>query len=168
MINTLVALPLCYNHSSCHKKSSLRQVKQIQIFAMNTGIERVIVAICLDVAHIVWKRYIQENCCKTLEIYFLGLYSLQIIAAENLLQSPPVISHQMFKCLTHKSDWHLISLYNVNPEYQSHKNMGNDHHLEKLSLVKKNSLCQPLRKCIENSMEDMHTDARVLRAKGSL
>ena len=33
------------------KKSSLRQVKQIQIFAMNTGIERVIVAICLDVAH---------------------------------------------------------------------------------------------------------------------
>ena len=74
----------------------------------------------------------------------------------------------MFKCLTHKSDWHLISLYNVNPEYQSHKNMGNDHHLEKLSLVKKNSPCQPLRKCIENSMENMHTDARVLRAKGSL
>ena len=140
MINTLVALPLCYNHSSCHKKSSLRQVKQIQIFAMNTGIEQVIVAICLDVAHIVWKRYIRENCCKTLEIYFLGLYSLQIIAAENLLQSPLVISHQMFKCLTHKSDWHLISLYNVNPEYQSHKNMGNDHHLEKLSLVKKKIL----------------------------
>ena len=96
------------------------------------------------VAHIVWKRYIRENCCKTLEIYFLGLYSLQIIAAENLLQSPPVISHQMFKCLTHKSDWHLISLYNVNPEYQSHKNMGNDLHLEKLSLVKKNLFVNPL------------------------
>ena len=104
VINTLVALPLCYNHSSCHR----------------------------------------ENCCKTLEIYFLGLYSLQIIAAENLLQSPPVISHQMFKCLTHKSDWHLISLYNVNPEYQSHKNMGNDHHLEKLSLVKKILFVNPL------------------------
>ena len=74
----------------------------------------------------------------------------------------------MFKCLTHKSDWHLISLYNVNPEYQSHKNMGNDLHLEKLSLVKKNSPHQPLRKCIENSMENMQIDARVLRAKGSL
>ena len=50
----------------------------------------------------------------------------------------------MFKCLTHKSDWHLISLYNVNPEYQSRKNMGNDLHLEKLSLVKKILLVNPL------------------------
>ena len=33
----------------------------------------------------------------------------------------------------------------------------------KLLVVKRNSLYQHLRKCLENSMENMHTDVRVLR-----
>ena len=33
----------------------------------------------------------------------------------------------------------------------------------KLSVVKRNSPYQHLRKCLENSMENMHTDVRVLR-----
>ena len=33
----------------------------------------------------------------------------------------------------------------------------------KLLIVKRNSPYQHLRKCLENSMENMHTDVRVLR-----
>ena len=34
---------------------------------------------------------------------------------------------------------------------------------KKLLIVKRNSPYQHLRKCLENSMENMHTDVRVLR-----
>ena len=43
------------------------------------------------------------------------------------------------------------------------KNKGNDHHLEKALACGENSPCQLIRKCIENSMENMHTDVKVYR-----
>ena len=64
--------------------------------------------------------------------------------------------------LNTKSDLHLISPYNVTPE--SHV---------KVVRIKEmitnwrsfdwqtNSPCQHLRKCIKNSMENMHTDVKV-------
>ena len=63
-----------------------------------------------------------------------------------------------------KNDWHLhvISPHNIIPESHSKvigiKEMISK--LKKLSIVT-NSPCQDLRKCRENSKENMHTDVRV-------
>ena len=58
-----------------------------------------------------------------------------------------------------KSDWHLISPYNIN--VASHIKVMR---IKEMITTKealdccRNSPCQCLRKCIENSMENMHTD----------
>ena len=61
-----------------------------------------------------------------------------------------------------KSDKHLISSYNITPESHSKvmKKKGSDHQRETLD-CRTNSPCQHLRKCKENSMENMHIDVRV-------
>ena len=43
----------------------------------------------------------------------------------------------------------------------SQENERNDHKLKELLIVKHNSPCQHLGKCIENSMENIHTDVGV-------
>ena len=45
----------------------------------------------------------------------------------------------------------------------SYKNKGNDHQLKKLLIVKQILLVNPQRKCIENRMENIHTEVRVQR-----
>ena len=64
--------------------------------------------------------------------------------------------------LTPKSDQHLISPYNISPESHTKvmritEMIKNNRSFGSLA----NSPCQHLRKCIENSMENMHTDVRV-------
>ena len=56
--------------------------------------------------------------------------------------------------LTPKSDQHLIS----------HEKKENDHQLKEALDREKNYPCQHLRKCLENSMENIHSDVTV---KGS-
>ena len=65
-----------------------------------------------------------------------------------------------------QSDWHLISPYNITPE--SHSKVARIKEMilnKRSSWLSTDSLCQHLRKCIENSMENMHTDVRVQRVK---
>ena len=45
----------------------------------------------------------------------------------------------------------------------SYKNKGNDHQLKELLIVKQILLVSSQRKCIENSMENIHTEVRVQR-----
>ena len=67
---------------------------------------------------------------------------------------------QLLNPLASKSDWHLISPYYIIP----HSNMKIMSENRRWSLTKvaldceKNSPCQPLWKCMRNSMENMHTD----------
>ena len=71
--------------------------------------------------------------------------------------------------LTPKSEQHLISPYNITPE--SHikimRKKKNDHQLKKALDREKNSSCHHLRKCLENSMENMHSDVTVKRVKNN-
>ena len=65
---------------------------------------------------------------------------------------------------TPKSDRHLISPNIITPEsnIKNTRIKKSDHQLKKLLIVKQiNSPYQHLRKCIENSMENMHADVRV-------
>ena len=71
---------------------------------------------------------------------------------------------QLLNPLAPKSDWHLISPYYIIP----HSNMKIMSENRRWSLTKvaldceKNSPCQPLWKCMGNSMENMHTDVRLV------
>ena len=63
-----------------------------------------------------------------------------------------------------ESDWHLISPYNISPEsnikiMRIREMINNQRTLD----CETNSPFQNLKKCMENSMENMHTDVRVLR-----
>ena len=65
-----------------------------------------------------------------------------------------------------QSDWHLISRYDITPESHSKVVRIKEMILNKRSSwLSTDSPYQYLRKCIENSMENMHTDVRVERAK---
>ena len=73
----------------------------------------------------------------------------------------------MFHPLTPKSDQHLISPYNIASESKKITR------IKEMLLTKEpldcyiNSPYQHLKKCIEKSMENIHTDARVKRVKRS-
>ena len=61
-----------------------------------------------------------------------------------------------------QSDWHLISPYDITPE--SHSKVARIKEMilnKRSSWLSTDSPCQHLRKCIENIMENMHTDVRV-------
>ena len=61
-----------------------------------------------------------------------------------------------------QSDWHLISPYDITPE--SHSKVARIKEMilnKRSSWLSTDSPCQHLRKCIENSMENMHSDVRV-------
>ena len=63
--------------------------------------------------------------------------------------------------LTHKSYWHLISPHDIIPKLcKVMRKKGNDHQLKKFLTVKQILLVNTHRKCIENSMENVHTDSR--------
>ena len=62
--------------------------------------------------------------------------------------------------LTPKSDWHLISPYNINPELHI-KVMRIKVMIPMEGDWQTNSPCQHLRKSIKNSVEDGHTDVWV-------
>ena len=67
--------------------------------------------------------------------------------------------HTFFKPLTPKSDQHLFFPYNITPESLIRvMREENNHQINKLVIVKQ--FCQYLRKCMENSMENLHTDVR--------
>ena len=71
----------------------------------------------------------------------------------------PTISNENY---TPMSDWHLISPHNITAE--SHRKVKR---IKDMSLTKEaldcytNSPCQHLSKCMENSLENMHTDVRL-------
>ena len=63
---------------------------------------------------------------------------------------------KIFLCLgasVSKSDYHLISLYNVIPESDI-----SYHRRKKLLIVQQSLLVSPLRRCMENSIKNMHTN----------
>ena len=48
-------------------------------------------------------------------------------------------------------------------EHECHENKANDHQVKKLLIVEQNSPCQHLKKCIEDSWENMNNNVRVSR-----
>ena len=68
--------------------------------------------------------------------------------------------------LTPKSDQFLISPYNISLDSNIKVARIQDHQVEKLLIVKHILLISTFKKCIKNSMENMHTDVRVERVKG--
>ena len=75
-----------------------------------------------------------------------------------------ILSHhdKIFNPLTPKRDWHLISLYHITPESNTKVRRRKELITCKISSdCYTNSPCQNFGKCLENSIENMHTDVRM-------
>ena len=91
----------------------------------------------------------------------LALWELNFSNVHLYFSVIPPFDYFMFNPLTPKSDQHLISPYNIASESKKITR------IKEMLLTKEpldcqiNSPYQHLKKCIENSMENIHTDARV-------
>ena len=105
------------------------------------------------------KRWLVWPTCPDINSLWAGLISGGKIISfhHNHQRTPLTLLPPSLKWLT----FYFSLLYHPWINHDWHKNMGNDNQVKKPECENKNSPCQHLRECTENSMENMHTDVRV-------